>query len=80
MRKPPKKSVQYEFVKQSMQVLCAKGLVEIETHEPRKIKEAISRYKQEQNVAGTLHFDCESAGFEKSGKMMFKLTVTRIPT
>lgn len=78
MRKPPKKSIQYELVKQSVELLCAKGLVEIETHEPRKIKEAVSRYKQENNILGTLHFTCDSMGFERNGKMMYKLSITRI--
>lgn len=72
-----KKSTQYEMIKTAMQELCAKGMVQIETPAPKKIKEALSRYKQEQAISGTLFFECHSSHFQ-NGVPFYCLNVTRI--
>lgn len=77
MPKPIKKSTQFEFIKNTMQHLVAKGMVTLETPEPKKIKEALSRHKQEQEIPGMLFFEVEGQGF-KNGTPIYKLDVTYV--
>lgn len=50
--------------------------VTVETPEPKKIKEALSRYKQEQGLSGLLFFENSPAGFTPDGNILFNLKIT----
>ncbi len=50
--------------------------VTVETPEPKKIKEALSRYKQEQGLPGILFFENSPAGFSPDGDILFNLKIT----
>lgn len=50
--------------------------VTVETPEPKKIKEALSRYKQEMGLPGILFFENTPAGFSSSGEILFNLKIT----
>ncbi len=52
--------------------------VTIETTEPKKIKEALSRFKQEQGLSGILFFENSAGGFSSSGEILFQLKITYI--
>lgn len=74
----PKKSIQQEFIRSAFKEVAQLGEIKIETTEPKKIKEALSRFKQERSYAGTLFFEADAWGFTKTGEINYLLTVTYI--
>ena len=76
MSVPKKKTVQAQLIADTMAILLRDGFCTLETVKPKPLKEALSRYKQENGISGQLHFNVDAKGFDaKTGDILYALTI-----
>lgn len=59
-----------------LEQLREKGTMLMKTKEPQKFKEALSRWKEKQNMSGRLFFEVEGYEFPENGDQICILMVT----